>query len=245
MGDYNRSGAYWAEAITWSSAEEVMDGTLAFIRTSTLDFTPGTGHGYSNSGYHVLGAIVAKASGQTYYDYVREHIFRVAGMTSADFYTTPQWRDDRRIAHPYSKNTTRPPTEERLDAIDRQLFIGGPGGGCLSNATDLVRFTKALLGNKLLNPAFTQLTLSPKAPIEPLPPRPGSAPQIPFETYAPLAFIINNRWAVGHAGGTTDGVSTNLEWYPDSDWVVVTLSNYDDRTTTPIDSLARNLITQQ
>jgi CubicO group peptidase (beta-lactamase class C family) len=53
------------------------------------------------SGYHLLEEIVARVSGQEYHDYVREHVFRAAGMGSADFYTLPQLREDRRIAHGY------------------------------------------------------------------------------------------------------------------------------------------------
>jgi CubicO group peptidase (beta-lactamase class C family) len=49
-----------------------------------LLFEPGTKQQYSNAGYVVLGAIVEAASGQDYFDYVREHIYKPAGMTSTD-----------------------------------------------------------------------------------------------------------------------------------------------------------------
>jgi CubicO group peptidase (beta-lactamase class C family) len=243
MGDYMQNDEFWAQAFEWDSVEKVWDGCMAFVRRGGLSFTAGSGHAYSNSGYHVLGAIVEKVSGQSYYDYVRNHIFRVAGMTSSDFYTTPQWRDDRRIAHPYSTQFS----PERADAIAQHIFVGSPAGDSFSNAADLVRFTKALLGNKLLNPAYSQLILTPKVPIEPPPPPAGMPPLIPFETYAPLAVIASNQWVLGH-NGAAPGVSTDLEWYPDSGWVTVLLSNYDlgmTGTVGPINSLARNLITQQ
>jgi CubicO group peptidase (beta-lactamase class C family) len=53
------------------------------IRRSALEFPPGAGFRYSNAGYHVLGATVAQVTGQSYYDYVREHVFRAVGMTPA------------------------------------------------------------------------------------------------------------------------------------------------------------------
>ncbi|MEY9836862.1 serine hydrolase domain-containing protein [Streptacidiphilus sp. EB103A] len=239
MGDYMQSAGFWAAAAGWTSAEQVMDGTLEFVRKAPLAFAPGTGHLYSNSGYHTLGTIVAEVSGQSYYDYVRRHIFGPAGMTSSDFYTTTQWREDRRIAVPYRTQPSGP----RVDAIDQQIFIGSPAGNSFSDTEDLVRFTQALLGGKLLDGPHTQLTVGPKVPRPPLPPVADLPGLIPFEAYGPSAFLVGDAWAVGHNGGAP-GISTDLEWYPDSDWVAVTLSNYDAGTTAPIDSLARKLITQ-
>ena len=107
---------------------------------------------------------VAASDGQSYHDYIREHILRAASMSNSDFYTKPQWISGSRIAHPYSTQSSA----MRVDVIDKQLFIGFPAGNSFSNAADLIRFTKALLGNKLLNPVYTRLTLSPKVAIEPL-----------------------------------------------------------------------------
>src|SRR5262249_43644411 len=46
-----------------------------------LLFEPGADRRYSNAGYVVLGLIVEKVSGESYYDYVRRHVFDPAGMT--------------------------------------------------------------------------------------------------------------------------------------------------------------------
>ena len=45
-------------------------------------FKPGTQEAYSNFGFIILGSIVRHVSGEDYYDYVRDHIFRPAGMTN-------------------------------------------------------------------------------------------------------------------------------------------------------------------
>ena len=47
-------------------------------------FEPGTQFAYSNYGFVLLGAIIEAVSGESYYEYVREHIFAPAGMTSTD-----------------------------------------------------------------------------------------------------------------------------------------------------------------
>ena len=51
-----------------------------------LAFEPGTNEQYSNGGYILLGAIIEKVSGKSYYDYVRENIFKPAGMIEYRFF---------------------------------------------------------------------------------------------------------------------------------------------------------------
>jgi len=65
---------------TWSSEAEVTTRLLELLRAAPLLFAPGTGYAYSNNGYMTLAYVVAAASGQTFYDYVRQHVFRPAGM---------------------------------------------------------------------------------------------------------------------------------------------------------------------
>lgn len=47
-------------------------------------FEPGSRFEYSHYGFIILGAVIEKVSGQSYYDYVRDHIYRLAAMTSTD-----------------------------------------------------------------------------------------------------------------------------------------------------------------
>src|SRR5262249_6211068 len=59
---------------------------LPLFADQQVKFEPGSGHAYSNGGYVVLGAIIEKITGQSYYDYVRDHIFKPAGMENSDYY---------------------------------------------------------------------------------------------------------------------------------------------------------------
>jgi CubicO group peptidase (beta-lactamase class C family) len=107
------------EGLGWQSFDEVMDGTLAIIRRQTLPrFTPGTRFQYSNDAFFVLGAIVARVSGQSYFDYVRRHVFRRAGMTRTDFYSRPQVLAATDVAHPYATQ----PSGTRFDFSTSQFF---------------------------------------------------------------------------------------------------------------------------
>jgi CubicO group peptidase (beta-lactamase class C family) len=53
---------------------------LELFANEPLRSEPGSTYYYSNAGYLVLGLIVARASGESYDDYVHAHIFNPAGM---------------------------------------------------------------------------------------------------------------------------------------------------------------------
>jgi D-alanyl-D-alanine carboxypeptidase len=67
----------------WEELKELKD-YVALYGTRGLQFKPGASWDYSNYGFILLGRIIEVVSGQTYYDYVRDHIFRPAGMDSTD-----------------------------------------------------------------------------------------------------------------------------------------------------------------
>ncbi|GAB3464551.1 serine hydrolase domain-containing protein [Actinophytocola sediminis] len=238
LGDTFTMPGYMEEALTWTDVDQVMNGTTDYIRRSSLEFVPGAGSRYSNAAYHVLGVIVAQVSGKSYYDYVREHVLRPAGMTATDFHTRPQWHTDPRIAHPYAKQ----PSGERVDTIDQRLYVGTPAGDAFTTCADMARFAHALRGSKLLNRAFTGITLSGKVPLAP-PGQTSGVPHVGFQCYGPMTLLVNNQWVTGHGGGAP-GTSTDFQLYPDSEWVTVILSNYDyDGGPSPVVMKARDLIT--
>lgn len=257
MGDLNENKEYAKAVPTWDTADEVVQGTLDFIKKAPLHFAPGTGSRYSNNGYHVLGSVIAEVSGQSFYDYMAEHVFEPAGMASSGFFTRTQWLSDPRIAQPYWLSGQR----ERINALREpdklgdfpnaaRLFIGSAGGNGFSTAPDLIRFSRALHNHRLLNPAFTELYWTAKAPAPPRdqnpdggghrPPRPGTptasgereqdprppSPGHSFHGYgAPLA-LYNNHWLFGHGGGAA-GESTHWSIYRGLGWTTVVLANHD------------------
>ncbi|TDW19668.1 serine hydrolase domain-containing protein [Kribbella kalugense] len=224
LGDYMQLAGYFEESSTWTTPRQMMDGTLRYIRTESLAFAPGTDSKYSNSGFHVLGSIVEKISGESYYDYVRKHVFRPAGMTSADFTTRTQWRTDSRFAHPYPTDASG----QRYDATDGDMygFIGTPAGNAFANAADLVRFVRALNDGTLLSTTYRDVFVTPKFAMPTLPAKPGLPEVINFVGYGADSAIVNGTLITGHLGGAP-GVSTSTEWYPGRGWTAVHLGNYD------------------
>ncbi|WP_020667619.1 serine hydrolase domain-containing protein [Amycolatopsis nigrescens] len=238
MGDYSQSPDFTEGLRTWGSAAEVWDGIMAIIRKSPLRFTPGTRNGYSNSGFFLLGAIVAGVSKQSYADYLRRRVFGPAGMAGSDFRTRPQVLADGRIAHPYWTL----PSGERADFTTSEYFgfCGGPADGVYSTAADLLRFAGALRDGRLLSRPFVELATSGKvalsssdSPADPSPNR--------FYGYGHRVVITGGQHVFGHSGRGA-GVATNIDSFPDLDWDAVLLANYDCDLK-PLVDLERRLIT--
>lgn len=116
--------------------------------SKSLLFEPGTSNRYSNGGYIVLGVIIEKASGQNYYDYVRENIFKPAGMINTDSYQSDVLVPN--IASGYTRETSD-------DGKLRNNFYtrparGSSAGGGYSTVEDMLKFTLAFETGKLVAP---------------------------------------------------------------------------------------------
>jgi hypothetical protein len=124
-----------------SKIRKLSDYLPLFVDKPLL-FEPGTQQRYSNAGYIVLGLIIERVAGQSYYDYVREHIFKPAGMRDTDSYAIDENVPNR--AMPITKRG-------ELQMPGR----GSSAGGGYSTAGDMLRFANALSANKLLSPKWT------------------------------------------------------------------------------------------
>lgn len=58
---------------------------LESLKKYPLDFSPGTNWQYSNKGYQLLGYIIEKLSGMSYYDAIRKYIFTPLHMDNSGF----------------------------------------------------------------------------------------------------------------------------------------------------------------
>ncbi len=128
---------------------------LALFADQPLKFEPGTSHSYSNGGYIVLGAIIEKVTGQSYFDYVREHLYQPAGMTNTDAYEV----DDNvpNLATGYTQRGAG--AGQWVSNVYTKPARGSSAGGGYATAEDLLKFTEALRANKVLNAAHSRQML--------------------------------------------------------------------------------------
>jgi D-alanyl-D-alanine carboxypeptidase len=177
-----------------------------------LEFEPGSRWAYSNYGFILLGAVIEKVTGHSYYDYVQAHIYAPAGMTSTGSLPENQAVPGRSIGY------TKPPgTTAWVPNTDTLPYRGTSAGGGYSTVGDLERFADALLSHKLLSPGSTNLLITGKVKDGP-----GTRYAYGFED---ARGADGNGW-VGHGGGAP-GMNGDLKIYPKSGYVVAVLTNLD------------------
>jgi len=174
----------------------------------TPKFPPGGGFEYSNYGFLLLGRVIERASGQSYDDYVREHIFEPAGMSRTGSRPESEAVEGRAVAYrwapqgPVSNADTLPP-------------MGTAAGGGYSTTGDLLRFVRALQQRHLLSEQSTRALLGEQL----------NAGDV-HSGYGFSLFEQRGHRGFGHNGGAP-GMNGDLQVYPDSGHVLVVLSNLD------------------
>ena len=195
-------------------------------KSASLAFEPGSKFQYSNGGFNLLAAIIAKASGQSYYDYVREHVFKPAGMNDTDNYDLES--DPPNLATGFMDA----PNGHRLDNI---FHLPHRGVGCglgYSAAPDMVKFNLALLHHVLLNEQSLDALWTGRIDA-------GRHSEYGFGCYIRQ---YNNTRIIWHSGGWM-GITDHFDMYPDLGYTVVILNNIDSAPT-PLALTIRGWLTQ-
>jgi CubicO group peptidase (beta-lactamase class C family) len=189
-------------------------------------FAPGSSWSYSNAGLALVGAIVEEVSGEDYPDYLRRHVFTVAGMANSDPNNMPH--TSAALVTPYTKMG---PTGRTPDWREAEHDIGSPAGGAISTTDDLLRFADGLRTGKLMSRATFEVMTKPNA---------RSPSGYPYGD----AFEVENIYGqtfIGHGGGFP-GVSTHLRISLNAPYTVVVLSNLDPPATAYAGSVAGALV---
>ncbi len=214
---------------------------VRFMLGQPLDFEPGERYAYSNFGYCVLGRLIETASGQSYADYVQEHVFKPLGIRSIQMGRT-------RREHRWPNEVTYYPHEKMSGISVFAEDLGQPvpqpygawhleamdsHGAWVASASDLVKFAAAFD-----NPAKCKLLKS--ATIETMLARPSGAAGLdadgkPKDAYYGCGWSVRpianqsrpNMWHNGSLPGSStilvrrfDGVS----------WAVL----FNSRETSPV-----------
>ncbi|MCB9162329.1 MAG: serine hydrolase [Caldilineaceae bacterium] len=207
--------------------DDALEEYVRSLAALSLIAPPGEGFAYSSIGFDVLGDVIAKASGQSFEDYMTEHLLQPMGMESSSFMPTDL--DLTLRATPYT-----------FDEAGHVVPIGyfpysrphAPASGLWTNVEDLGRYARTLLqegesdGLQILPRTATGEMWKPVVDT-------GWA-----EWFGPTWKDYGLGWLTGEAGGYTipnhtgamdEGYQAHLLLIPDQEVAVVALVNIFDR----------------
>jgi CubicO group peptidase (beta-lactamase class C family) len=143
----------------WTEENQIHDAdVLALLEKERLPlFPPGTKWAYSNSGYVVLGLIVAKVSGKSFGDFLQERIFAPLKMDQTVAYE----RGKNEVANRAFGNSRDGGAWKQTDQSSTSATLGD--GGVYSSLRDLAKWDEALAKNTLLSETEMRAALTPAA----------------------------------------------------------------------------------
>lgn len=180
---------------------------IAELGKHPLDFQAGSAYKYSNSGYSLLGYIIESASGKTYWEFLRERIYKPLGMNrTAD-------RDPQFIIR--NRATGYEWENDHLVGRDYELTDLFSAGAIVSTVDDLAKWVTALRDESILRNSSKQASYKPFLLTN------GET-----STYGFGWNIVDFRGQhILRHGGQTAGFAANISQYVDSDISIVVLTN--------------------
>ncbi|WP_297512147.1 serine hydrolase [uncultured Caulobacter sp.] len=188
---------------------------VKLTRDKPLEFEPGSKFAYDNSGYILLGYVIEKVSGQTYADYVTQHLLQPLGLKNTGYDVTTQILAKRASGYQSTRGGLR--NAEYLD-----MSLPYAAGSLYSTVDDLLAWDRALTSGKLLTEASRKALWTD------------------YGNKYGYGWVIGEQSGhprINHGGGI-NGFATALNRYPADGLVTVVLSNFESAGASP---LAANL----
>lgn len=179
-----------------------IDSLIARFRDRPLDFQPGEGWNYSNGGYILLTAVIEKASGKAYADFVTETLFQPLGMSDSGY-------DTHAAILPHRASGYAPTARGIVNADYLDMSIPQGAGALYSTTRDLLKWEQGLFGGRLLSPASLAVLTTPVRN------------QYAFGLMVREA---GGNTTIAHSGGI-EGFNTHMAYDPARRMTVIVLGN--------------------
>jgi CubicO group peptidase (beta-lactamase class C family) len=231
----HRSGiANYTELPDWEELENEPMIRTEFVRhflRQSLDFKPGQGWNYSNSGYYLLGLVIEKISGKSYRDFLSERLISKAGLKNTAYCNSAMDRPQDAQGYRGFFDSTW----EKSKPI--QIEHPFAAGGLCSTAEDLALWALALSRGAIISQESLQWMQMPM-------PRENQAATDKVQV-SRAGFIVYSEMSHRYigAGGSIEGFISSLDTYPDDELIVVSLGNTESYTQALIGiNIARSLL---
>lgn len=206
---------------TFGRGDDALARYVADCATLGQSYPPGATYSYCNSGFNILGHLVAVLRGQTWDDAIREGIFEPLGMRYSG--TLPEDVIWRRVAAGHQRGDDGRP---ELLAVWEAERSHGPAGGVVTSARELLDFAAAFSGAgdaHLLSDESVQAMTSPQLEL----PNPSEG-----ETHQGLGWALARypgQPALHGHGGDLLAHHALLVACPERNFAAVVLTNGDGR----------------
>lgn len=202
---YTSDSKFMATEVAKPANREKM---MALFKDKPLDFSPGKGWNYSNSGYSMLGYIIEKVTKMPYEQVVRKYIFTPLQMTHSGFDFTHLQSPEKTTGY-FKINNKNAAIAPIVDSS-----VSFSAGAIYSTVGDLYKWHQALEANTILNKEEQEKAYTPVRNNY---------------GYGWVIDSIEGKRKVGHSGGI-HGYITNFVRVPEDDICIVLLSNASDQS---------------
>jgi CubicO group peptidase (beta-lactamase class C family) len=177
---------------------------LEVFKDKPLDFKPGKGYSYNNSGFFLAGMVIEKVTGKAYEQVIRERIFQPLGMHSSgfDFINLPA--QSRAMGYQFLNEELQKPYRH----YDSTLAYAA--GSIYSTTGDMYKWAKAIASKEILSEASWKQALKR---------------QVSEYGYGFFLGQFQGKRFIRHSGGYP-GFMSEFVYYPDEDLTIILLNNY-------------------
>lgn len=192
-----------------STEQPTLRGVIDLISEKPLLFKPGTQWAYSNTNYFLLARVIEVVSGEPYQQYLREHLFKAAGMGQTGFVSDEARFSDMARGYLMTPHGLVPSPE---------FFSGWAAGAgdIVSTAPDLVKWDLALLSSKIVGLPYVTMMRTEGILFS------GKSTGYGMGWY--IDKMKNGESMIWHNGGTF-GFSADNSTYPSHDEIIVVMDN--------------------
>ena len=197
---------------------------LGLIKDKPFDFEPGTRWRYNNSAFYLAGMVVERVTKQEYGAYVREHVFKPLGMSSASLC-------DARMVVPHLASGYEMDRGTLVNAAFLSWKLPFAAGAVCATTTDLSKWEAALDSGRVLTPSSLALMRTPTTL--------GDGTRIDYGFGTRLGSLDGHR-VLGHTG-SGGGFRNVFESFPDDHLTIVILMNLGDAGSPPPVAIAAEI----
>lgn len=210
---YTGIGEMWLNQHNEVTGEHI----ISMAAEHDLEFEPGKGWAYNNTGYVMLGMIIEKVSETSYEEYIRQHIFDPLGMLSSGYNSWTTLIPNRTSG--YSRRR-----DEVVNADYLSMSWPAGAGALYSSVEDLSRWVIAMDNHEVLSDESYDTLYGTVVNLAEL----GEESFGPEFRYA-LGWIISDlggKKVVSHGGGI-NGFNSEVMRVPEDKFAVIVLVNFD------------------